>query len=76
MEKRSAGLFILMLIVLVLASQHMVLPTEARVCQSQSHKFHGACWGDHNCATVCRTEGFSGGRCRGFRRKCFCTRGC
>ncbi|CAN1316971.1 Defensin-like protein 6 [Linum perenne] len=25
---------------------------------------------------VCRNEGFSGGRCKGFRRRCFCTRLC
>ncbi|XP_015571070.1 defensin-like protein 1 [Ricinus communis] len=76
MEKRSLGLFLLMLIVL-LGSQDVVLPTEARVCESKSHHFHGPCLRDHNCALVCRTEGnFSGGRCRGFRRRCFCTRRC
>ncbi|CAN0856322.1 Defensin-like protein 6 [Linum grandiflorum] len=25
---------------------------------------------------VCRNEAFSGGRCKGFRRHCFCTRLC
>ncbi|CAN0856376.1 Defensin-like protein 6 [Linum grandiflorum] len=25
---------------------------------------------------VCRNEAFSGGRCKGFRRRCFCTRLC
>ncbi|KAF5813860.1 putative knottin, scorpion toxin, defensin, plant, knottin, scorpion toxin-like superfamily [Helianthus annuus] len=49
---------------------------EARMCQSQSHMFHGTCMRNHNCALVCRNEGFSGGRCRGFRRRCFCTRLC
>nr|P83399.1 RecName: Full=Defensin-like protein 1; AltName: Full=Cp-thionin I; AltName: Full=Cp-thionin-1; AltName: Full=Gamma-thionin I [Vigna unguiculata] len=47
-----------------------------RVCESQSHGFKGACTGDHNCALVCRNEGFSGGNCRGFRRRCFCTLKC
>ncbi|CAN0856826.1 Defensin-like protein 6 [Linum grandiflorum] len=25
---------------------------------------------------VCRNEAFSGGRCKGFRRRCFCTKLC
>ncbi|PWA34808.1 defensin-like protein [Artemisia annua] len=58
------------------ASQWTVQVAEARVCQSQSHMYHGACLRDHNCALVCRNEGFSGGRCRGFRRRCYCTRLC
>ncbi|KAJ4715128.1 Defensin-like protein [Melia azedarach] len=73
MEGRFCRIFFLLLI--VLASQMMV-PTEARVCQSQSHGFHGSCWSNHNCALVCRNEGFSGGRCRGVRRRCFCTKLC
>ncbi|RYQ94245.1 hypothetical protein Ahy_B08g089129 [Arachis hypogaea] len=31
---------------------------------------------DHNCALVCRNEGFSGGRCHRFHRRCFCTKLC
>ncbi|KAM3702835.1 hypothetical protein ACB098_04G053200 [Castanea mollissima] len=65
-----------MLLFIPLASQEMVLPTEARLCESKSHKFHGACLSHHNCAMVCRNEGFFGGKCRGFRRRCFCTRNC
>ncbi|CAN0856378.1 Defensin-like protein 6 [Linum grandiflorum] len=54
----------------------MVKVAEARVCASQSHYFKGPCARDHNCAMVCRNEAFSGGRCKGFRRRCFCTRLC
>ncbi|KAI5554301.1 hypothetical protein BDE02_19G002200 [Populus trichocarpa] len=61
--KRSFGLFFLLLI--VLASQEVVVPTEARVCQSQSHYFKGPCARDHNCAWVCRNEGFSGEDAKG-----------
>ncbi|OAY45591.1 defensin-like protein 1 [Manihot esculenta] len=74
MEKRSFGLLLLLFI--VLASQEMVLPIEARVCESKSHHFRGVCTIAHNCAIVCRNEGFSGGKCKGFRRRCFCTRLC
>ncbi|CAN4103549.1 unnamed protein product [Withania somnifera] len=49
---------------------------EARTCESQSHHFKGPCVSDRNCASVCQTEGFPGGDCRGFRRRCFCTRPC
>ncbi|KAL8488416.1 hypothetical protein ACS0TY_024166 [Phlomoides rotata] len=49
---------------------------EARTCQSQSHRFKGPCASDTNCASICHTEGFTGGDCKGFRRRCFCTRHC
>ncbi|KAI4343514.1 hypothetical protein L6164_010854 [Bauhinia variegata] len=74
MERKSLGLFVLLLI--ALATQEVVVQTEGRMCQSQSHMFKGPCVHDHNCALVCRNEAFSGGRCRGFRRRCFCTRLC
>jgi len=54
----------------------VAMDAEARMCESQSHGYKGACVGDHNCALVCRNEGFSGGRCQGLRHRCFCTRLC
>ncbi|KAF2296721.1 hypothetical protein GH714_001448 [Hevea brasiliensis] len=32
--------------------------------RSQSHKFKGICLSDTNCASVCKTEGFTGGDCK------------
>ncbi|CAA7053626.1 unnamed protein product [Microthlaspi erraticum] len=49
---------------------------EARKCESLSQKFKGACVSESNCANVCHGEGFSGGDCRGLRRRCFCTKQC
>ncbi|XP_055824352.1 defensin-like protein [Solanum dulcamara] len=49
---------------------------EARICESQSQSFKGACVSDTNCASVCHSEGFIGGKCRGLRRRCFCTKNC
>ncbi|EOY04296.1 hypothetical protein QUC31_017339 [Theobroma cacao] len=72
--RKLFGMFLLLLI--VLASQEMVVPSKARLCESKSHGFKGACLSDHNCGMVCSNEGFSGGRCRGFRHRCFCTRRC
>ncbi|KRH54014.1 hypothetical protein GLYMA_06G160300v4 [Glycine max] len=76
MEMRKSCGFFFLLLLLVFASPEVVVQTEGRVCESQSHGFHGLCNRDHNCALVCRNEGFSGGRCKGFRRRCFCTRIC
>ncbi|CAL8098022.1 unnamed protein product [Prunus armeniaca] len=47
-----------------------------RTCESQSQKFKGICFLTSNCATSCKTEGFNGGQCRGFRRRCFCSKAC
>ncbi|WMV23077.1 hypothetical protein MTR67_016462, partial [Solanum verrucosum] len=49
---------------------------EGRTCESQSHKYKGPCVRKSNCANVCQTEGFTGGHCRGVRRRCFCTKHC
>ncbi|XP_002263380.3 defensin-like protein 1 [Vitis vinifera] len=72
MEKKSPLGLTFLLLLLLMASQE----TEARLCESQSHWFRGVCVSNHNCAVVCRNEHFVGGRCRGFRRRCFCTRNC
>ncbi|XP_044465454.1 defensin-like protein 1 [Mangifera indica] len=77
MEKKSFGLSLLLLI--VLTSEVMVVPSEGRMCESQSHSFHGTCFSNHNCASVCRNEGrFSGGTCKiqGLHIRCFCTKNC
>ncbi|KAF1873848.1 hypothetical protein Lal_00029554 [Lupinus albus] len=29
-----------------------------------------------NCASVCNSEAFPGGHCRGLRRRCYCTKNC
>ncbi|XP_022868440.1 defensin-like protein 1 isoform X2 [Olea europaea var. sylvestris] len=65
--------FILMLLLLFSSG---ILRAEGRLCESQSHLFKGSCLSDKNCRHVCANEGFPGGRCRGFRRRCFCTRPC
>ncbi|ONM18724.1 hypothetical protein Zm00014a_010208 [Zea mays] len=48
----------------------------ARECEKDSERFLGACMASDNCANVCRGEGFSGGRCSTFRRRCICTKPC
>ncbi|WCJ37616.1 Defensin-like protein 1 [Euphorbia peplus] len=65
-----------LLLIFVLASEEMVKPSYGRECESQSQKFKGMCMIDHNCAEVCHEEGFSGGHCRGFRHRCFCSKPC
>ncbi|CAM8983483.1 unnamed protein product [Rhodiola kirilowii] len=83
MERKGLGFFFffLLLIFLGASQEKSVMMAEAakprqRVCQSASHGYHGPCLRNHNCALVCRNEGFSGGECNGFRRRCFCTKLC
>ncbi|KAM0836000.1 hypothetical protein ACQ4PT_062609 [Festuca glaucescens] len=69
----------LLVVLLLAATEELggpVVMAEARTCQSQSHRFRGPCVRRSNCANVCRTEGFPDGKCRGFRRRCFCTTHC
>ncbi|XP_073034859.1 defensin Ec-AMP-D1-like [Primulina eburnea] len=69
-----ANFFLVFMLVTIMGIGPMV--GEARFCESQSVHFKGPCVSDTNCASVCHTEGFPGGDCRGFRRRCFCTRPC
>ncbi|XP_022726847.1 defensin Ec-AMP-D2-like [Durio zibethinus] len=75
--KRSIRLFsTAFLLLLFLQATIGAIPLEGRTCESQSHRFKGMCVRESNCATVCQTEGFQGGHCRGFHRRCFCTKHC
>ncbi|TVU39849.1 hypothetical protein EJB05_13302 [Eragrostis curvula] len=67
------------LLLLVISSTEMQGPVRvalARECQSQSSRFLGPCVRDGNCKNVCETEGFTGGKCLGVRRRCFCSKIC
>ncbi|CAM0884496.1 unnamed protein product [Alopecurus aequalis] len=69
--------FVVILLVLVATEDKgSVQVALARQCESQSHRYDGPCVHDANCASVCFTEGFTGGKCVGFRHRCFCTRNC
>ncbi|XP_028080777.1 defensin Ec-AMP-D2-like [Camellia sinensis] len=67
---------LMLLLVTEMGSGPNGMVAEARTCESQSHKFKGPCVSSTNCGSVCKTEGFTGGNCRGFRRRCFCTKHC
>ncbi|XP_058737194.1 defensin Ec-AMP-D1-like [Vicia villosa] len=68
---------IFVLFLLVVASEMgPSMVAEARICKSPSEKFKGLCYSKSNCGNVCQTEGFAGGECHGFRRRCFCTKPC
>ncbi|CAJ1941928.1 unnamed protein product [Sphenostylis stenocarpa] len=69
-------IFLLLLLLLATAEMGPTMVAEARTCESKSHRFKGPCLSDTNCGSVCRTERFTGGHCRGFRRRCFCTKHC
>ncbi|KAL8120634.1 defensin-like protein 1 [Apium graveolens] len=69
-------LFTTLFMVVMLLVAGGIGAAEGRTCESQSHKFKGTCVSESNCANVCKNEGFPGGDCRGFRRRCFCTRHC
>nr|QIZ15303.1 defensin [Camelina sativa] len=65
---------VLLMFMIFVATGMGPVTVEARTCESKSHRFRGPCVSRHNCGNVCHNEGFSGGKCRGSRRRCFCTR--
>ncbi|XP_021762602.1 defensin-like protein [Chenopodium quinoa] len=76
--ERSSRVFsvVLLMLLLVISTDIGAKVVEARYCESASYRFKGLCVSRRNCANVCKTEGFPGGRCRGFRRRCFCYKPC
>ncbi|KAK1297262.1 hypothetical protein QJS10_CPB15g00139 [Acorus calamus] len=79
MEKPVRLLPVLAVLLLLLISPGEIMgPTaaEARTCESASHRFKGTCIRPSNCAAICNTEGFPGGKCQGVRRRCFCVKPC
>ncbi|ESW31912.1 hypothetical protein PHAVU_002G278600 [Phaseolus vulgaris] len=70
-SKTTLGFALVLLV--IFASDMGVMKSEARLCESPSHSFKGLCFNDRNCANVCLTEGFTGGKCEGARHRCFCT---
>ncbi|XP_066348935.1 defensin Ec-AMP-D1-like [Miscanthus floridulus] len=64
---------VILLLLLIVATDMAV---QARECEKNSERFVGICTNDENCATVCRSEGFMGGRCSTFRRRCICIKPC
>nr|XP_043607341.1 defensin SD2-like [Erigeron canadensis] len=68
----------LLLVLMCLMANEMGGPmvVEGRTCEAPSQLFKGPCVSDTNCGNVCRSEGFTGGHCRGFQRRCYCTKNC
>nr|BAH29762.1 defensin-like cystein-rich peptide [Torenia fournieri] len=66
-------IFALMVLLVLALSSH---DANGSLCRSPSQKFKGPCFSDSNCQSVCEGEGFTGGECEGFRRRCFCSKPC
>ncbi|BAT73193.1 uncharacterized protein HKW66_Vig0013460 [Vigna angularis] len=66
----------MLLLFLVLADDVTVKRTEAEICWSPSRSFKGLCLSSGKCARVCRTEGNTGGKCKGFLLRCHCSSTC
>lgn len=47
-----------------------------RTCKARSHRFRGLCFRSRKCNYICKTEGFHGGHCHGFRKRCICHKPC
>lgn len=49
---------------------------EAAVCEARSQFFKGLCFKSDNCVSICENEGYITGHCKGFRRRCICSKDC
>ncbi|XP_028752588.1 defensin-like protein [Neltuma alba] len=70
-----SSIFLLFLLLLATGMGPRMV-AEARMCESASQRFRGICVRSSNCASVCQSEGFADGHCRGFRRRCLCRKQC
>ncbi|KAL4333469.1 hypothetical protein GQ457_07G005720 [Hibiscus cannabinus] len=68
--------FLLLLVLLTIDMSHMAVEGKITVCEQPSNKYKGLCLSDTNCETLCNSEGYTNGKCEGFRRCCICTKPC
>ncbi|KAF8398806.1 hypothetical protein HHK36_014666 [Tetracentron sinense] len=74
---KKSPLFALLLLSLLLGASEMTIrKVDARICESPSKNFNGLCFRSSNCATICHGEHFSDGQCQGVRRRCICRKQC
>ncbi|KMT05877.1 hypothetical protein BVRB_7g165350 [Beta vulgaris subsp. vulgaris] len=70
---------ILLMLLLAFATEDGPRVAEAlfgRCKKVPSRTYKGPCARDANCRSVCISEGYNGGDCHGFRRRCMCTDKC
>ncbi|XP_057533872.1 defensin-like protein AX2 [Amaranthus tricolor] len=79
MEKKFVGLVLLIVLVL-LASDMCMVEVEADTCTKPSKYFKGVCGGNGACRNACSRESWPSGRCVGpgglIFQKCQCERPC
>ncbi|KAK7360756.1 hypothetical protein VNO77_02766 [Canavalia gladiata] len=61
---------------LVATEMGPTMVAEAETCEYKSKKQTGPCVDSTKCSSECKTQGSTGGRCRGIRRICWCTKEC
>ncbi|KAF3331277.1 Defensin SD2 [Carex littledalei] len=54
---------------IALETEMGVPSVEARICETPSAKFKHICMSSANCASICGSEGFVGGKCQGARMR-------
>ncbi|GMH23945.1 hypothetical protein Nepgr_025788 [Nepenthes gracilis] len=75
-KQRRLFSVIFFLVLVLVATENGARVVEGLICQFVNLNFTGPCTITNNCSYSCRTEGFSGVRCRGSTRHCFCLRHC
>ncbi|KAL7110767.1 hypothetical protein ACP275_05G046800 [Erythranthe tilingii] len=71
------GAFLLMLVLIAGTCEGQLEEKWGRKkCHYKSEKHFGICISSTKCSTICKIEGFEGGRCHGFRRRCYCYKHC
>ncbi|XP_011070576.1 defensin Ec-AMP-D1-like [Sesamum indicum] len=58
------------------AAEGLRVEEKKKTCLYKSKKFGGICIAGAKCDSVCKREGFQGGKCRGLRRRCYCFKPC
>ncbi|KAL4279734.1 hypothetical protein GQ457_03G025250 [Hibiscus cannabinus] len=67
----------LILLVVLLTIEMNLVTVEGKTCESRSIKFKALiCISNSDCDTYCKQEGAESGKCKGFLRKCKCTKPC
>ncbi|KAL5707885.1 hypothetical protein ACHQM5_018737 [Ranunculus cassubicifolius] len=66
--KISFGYVLLFLLLIFTHEEMEMVDAEKNYCLVP----RGICWSKSKCETTCINEGFTGGSCHGWRRRCYC----
>ncbi|KAL5707879.1 hypothetical protein ACHQM5_018732 [Ranunculus cassubicifolius] len=63
---------VLLVLLLIFSHETMEMVDAKKICEVKSLSFKGICLSNRKCNSACIMLGHDSGRCKGWRRHCYC----